>query len=74
MIQSSDSYWRKKRTELISWIGCHVEQGNGAPSLFLAFSCAGYHWEDIEKLLNDRRIIAGGPPVSVKSGTERKGR
>jgi hypothetical protein len=66
-----DSYWRNKRGELISWIGHHMEQGNGAPSLFVTFSCAEYHWQDIEKLLNARRRIAGDPPISLKSVTEK---
>jgi hypothetical protein len=39
-VPGSDSYWRNKRAELISWIRHHVEQGNGAPSLFLTFSYA----------------------------------
>jgi hypothetical protein len=31
----SDSYWRNKRAELVSWIGHHVEEGNGPPYLFI---------------------------------------
>jgi hypothetical protein len=31
----SDSYWRNKRAELVSWIGHHVEEGNGNTSLFI---------------------------------------
>jgi phosphoribosyl 1,2-cyclic phosphodiesterase len=54
-VPGSDSYWRNKRAELISWIGRHVEHGNGAPSLFVNFYCAEYHWQDIEKLLNSRK-------------------
>jgi hypothetical protein len=37
-VSGSDFYWRNKRAELISWIGHHVEQGNGAPSLFVTLS------------------------------------
>jgi hypothetical protein len=48
-----------------------VEQGNGDPSLFVTFYCAEYHWQDIDKLFNDRRKIAGNPPVSLKSVTEK---
>jgi hypothetical protein len=48
-----------------------VEQGNGTPSLFATLSCAEYHCKDIEKLLNDRRNIAGDPPVSLSSVTEK---
>jgi hypothetical protein len=43
-VPGSDSYWRNKRPELISWIGHHVEKGNGAPSMFVTFSCAEYYW------------------------------
>jgi hypothetical protein len=48
-----------------------VEQGNGAPSLFVVLSCEEHHWQDIEKLLNARRNISGDPPVSLKSVTEK---
>jgi hypothetical protein len=48
-----------------------VEQGNGYPSLFVTLSCAEFHWQDIEKLLNSRRKIAGDPPISLKSVTEK---
>jgi hypothetical protein len=37
----------------------------------VTFSCVEYDWQDIDKLLNDRRKIAGGPPVSLKSVTEK---
>jgi hypothetical protein len=47
-----------------------VEPGNGAPSWFVTLSCAEYHWQDIEKLLNSRRKIAGDPPISLKIVTE----
>jgi hypothetical protein len=70
-VSGSDSYCRNKRAELSSWIGHHAEQGNGDPSLFVTFSCAEYHWQDIEKLLNDRRNIVGDPPVSLNSVTEK---
>jgi hypothetical protein len=68
-VPGSDSYWRNKRAELISCICHHVEQGNGSPSLFVTLSCIEYHWQDIEKLLNSRRRIAGDPPISLKSVT-----
>jgi hypothetical protein len=48
-----------------------VEHGNGDPSLFVTLSCTEYHWQDIEKLLNDRRKIVGDPPVSIKSTAEK---
>jgi hypothetical protein len=48
-----------------------VEHGNGAPSLFVTFSCAEYHWQYIENLLNARRKIAGDPPISLKTVTEK---
>jgi hypothetical protein len=68
-VRGSDSYWRNKRAELISWIGHHVEQGNGDPSLFVTLSCTEYHWQDIENLLNARRKIAGDPPISLETVT-----
>jgi hypothetical protein len=44
-VPGSDSYWINIRAELISWIGHHVEQENGDPSLFVTFSCAEYYWK-----------------------------
>jgi hypothetical protein len=35
----SDSYWRKKRSKLLSSINPHIEENNGAPSLFITVSC-----------------------------------
>jgi hypothetical protein len=58
-VPGSYSYWRNKRAELVSWIGHHVEEGNGPPYLFITLSCAEYHWKDIEMLLKKRRSIAG---------------
>jgi hypothetical protein len=66
-VQGSDSHRINKRAELISWIGNHVEQGNGDPSLFVTLSCAEYSWQDIENILNASRKIAGDPPISLKT-------
>jgi hypothetical protein len=70
-VPGSDSYWRNKRAELISWIGHHAGQGNGAPSLFVTLSCEEYHWQDIENILNARRKIEGDPPISLMTVTEK---
>jgi hypothetical protein len=48
-VPGSDAYWRDKRAELISWIGNHVEEYNGTPSIFITLSCAEYPWKEIEK-------------------------
>jgi hypothetical protein len=64
-VPGSNSYWRNKRAELVSWIGYHGEEGNGHPSLFITLSCAEYHWKDIERLLNKRRSIAGEHPLTT---------
>jgi hypothetical protein len=56
---------------LVSWIGHHVEEGNGPPSLFITLLCAEYHWKDIERLLNKIRSIAGEPPLTLDSITEK---
>jgi hypothetical protein len=70
-VPGSDSYCINKRGELISWIGHHMEQGGGAPFLFVTLSCADYHWQDIENLLNASRNIAGDRPISLKTVTEK---
>jgi hypothetical protein len=56
-VPGSYVYWRNKQAELLSWIGHHVEEGNGVPSLFVTSSCAEYHWKYIDKLCNARRKL-----------------
>jgi len=51
IIPGTASYWRHKKAELYSWINHHVEQGRGAPSIFMTLSCAEYFWPDIRRLL-----------------------
>ena len=51
IIPGTAAYWRHKKAELYSWINHHVEQGRGAPSIFLTLSCAEYFWPDIRRLL-----------------------
>jgi len=53
-IRGSDSYWRMKKSELYTWVYWHIEQGHGAPTLFITLSCAEYYWPDIKRLLEDR--------------------
>jgi hypothetical protein len=43
---------------LVSWLGHHVEEGNGPTS-------------HIERLLNKRRSIAGEPPLTLDSINEK---
>jgi hypothetical protein len=42
IIPGTAAYWRHKKSELYSWINHHVEQGQGAPSIFLTLSCTEY--------------------------------
>jgi len=63
-IRGSDSYWRMKKSQLYSWVYWHIEQGNGAPTLFITLSCAEYYWPDVKRLLQDRINIARGNPSS----------
>jgi hypothetical protein len=70
-VPGSDSYWRNKLAELVSWIGHHVEAVNGSVSLCLTLSFAEYHWKDIERLLNKRRSISGEPPLTLDIITEK---
>jgi len=53
-IRGSDSYWRMKKSQLYTWVYWHIEQGHGAPTLFITLSCAEYYWPDIKRLLEDR--------------------
>ena len=53
-IRGSDSYWRMKKSQLYTWVYWHIEQGHGAPTLFITLSCAEYYWPEIKRLLEDR--------------------
>jgi hypothetical protein len=64
-VPGSGSFWSSKRAELITWIGHHIEQRNGELYMLVTMSCIVYNWQDIEKLLNDRRNNAGRHPVSL---------
>jgi hypothetical protein len=58
-VTGSASYWRARKREVFSWISYHLEQGNGVPIFFIALLCAEYHWQDIERLIQDKCCIAG---------------
>jgi hypothetical protein len=53
VIPGSAAYWRGKKAELYSWINHHVENGRGAPNIFLTVSCAEYFWPDLKRLLQE---------------------
>ena len=53
-VRGSDSYWRTKRSEVYTWINHHIQEGNGAPSVFMTLSCAEYFWPDIERILKQK--------------------
>lgn len=67
-ILGSPSFWRSQRNKANSWISHHVEEGNGAPSLFLTLSCAEYQWPDIKRLLRDRFTCIGLQPPNLEEG------
>ena len=50
----SDAWWRTRKQELDTWIAYHLGQGNGAPTLFLTFSCAEFWWKDLLKIICER--------------------
>jgi hypothetical protein len=46
----------------------HVEAGDGAPGIFLTFSCAENQWPDIQRVLRERAEIAGEPIENIGPG------
>jgi hypothetical protein len=52
--RGTDSYWRSQKRKLDSWIMHHMNEGNGAPTLFMTLSCAEYWWNDLNQLLLER--------------------
>jgi hypothetical protein len=67
-VPGSSAYWRSKRREVFAWINYHVEKGNGVPTFFITLSCAEYHWRDIERLVQDRCVVAGIEPPDFTKG------
>lgn len=53
-IRGSDPWWRSRKHELDSWIGYHLKEKNGPPTLFMTFSCAEFWWKDLQDFLIER--------------------
>jgi hypothetical protein len=64
-IPGSSAYWRGKKSELYSWINQHIEQGRGAPTIFLTLSCAEYLWPDLKRLLEETIYSCEGKKVDL---------
>ena len=65
-IPGSSAYWRGKKSELYSWINHHIEQGRGAPTVFLTLSCAEYFWPDLKRLLEETIWSCEGKKVDLE--------
>ena len=64
-IPGTSAYWRAKKAELYSWISHHVEQGRGAPTVFMTLSCAEYFWPDLKRLLEETILACEGRKVDL---------
>jgi hypothetical protein len=64
-IPGSSAYWRGKKSELYSWINHHIEQGRGAPTVFLTLSCAEYFWPDLKRLLEETIYKCEGKKIDL---------
>jgi hypothetical protein len=67
IIPGTAAYWRSKKAELYSWINHHVEQGRGAPSVFITLSCAEYFWPDIKCLLEEFILLTENRKVDLEN-------
>jgi hypothetical protein len=67
IIPDTAAYWRSKKAELYSWINHHVEQGRGAPSVFITLSCAEYFWPDIKCLLEEFILLTENRKVDLEN-------
>jgi len=67
IIPDTAAYWRSKKAELYSWINHHVEQGRGAPSVFITLSCAEYFWPDIKCLLEEFNLLTENRKVDLEN-------
>jgi hypothetical protein len=65
VIPGTTAYWRSKKAELYSWINHHVEQGRGAPTVFMTLSCAEYFWPDLKRLLEETILACEGRKVDL---------
>ena len=43
----------------------HIKIGNGSPSYFMTLSCAEYHWQDLQRLINQKRKELGLEPLDM---------
>jgi hypothetical protein len=69
-LRATPGYWRSKRVEVHSWINHHIQAGNGPPTFFITLSCAEYWWKDIERLINNRFIVANLQPPFNESNKQ----
>ena len=65
-IRGSDPWWRSRKHELDSWIGYHLKEKNGPPTLFMTFSCAEYWWKDLQEFLIKRCLHTVDHEVALK--------
>ena len=65
VIPGTTAYWRSKKSELYSWISHHIEQGRGAPTVFMTLSCAEYFWPDLKRLLEETILACEGRKVDL---------
>ena len=52
-IRGSDMYWRRKTSELQSWIDFHVSRQHGPPTHFITLTCAENWWPDLRSIMAD---------------------
>lgn len=64
-IPGSSAYWRGKKAELYSWMNHHIEQGRGAPTVFMTLSCAEYFWPDLKRLLEETIYSCEGKKIDL---------
>ena len=77
-IKGSDGYWRKKTSELRSWIDYHVSKSHGPPTHFITLTCAENWWPDLREMYttleNHKENILDGNNSSVKQHNKSSGR
>ena len=65
-VKGSPGYWRYKRSEVYTWINHHIEMGHGPPSFFITFSCAEHYWEDVKRLILERKMANSGESMDTE--------
>ena len=68
----TDAYWAERADDVDAWPRYRVEKRRGSPTLFVAGSCAEFHWAEIIDRPEGRIYIATGGSADLRADATRR--